>query len=127
MLIGHCDLRQDIRHFRLSRMTELAVLDKPFALPLGFNLSSYRPLDDRSEHVLIRANPEIADKIAETGHFYFESAEEHKEGLLVRFRVRTPQELLHLILSWGGAVEVLEPESLRNRIREEAKKMLKRY
>lgn len=127
MLIGHCDLRQDIRHFRLSRMTELAVLDKPFALPLGFNLSSYRPRDDRSEHVLIRANPEIADKIAETGHFYFESAEEHKEGLLVRFRVRTPEELLHLILSWGGAVEVLEPESLRNRIREEAKKMLKRY
>ncbi|TCM89118.1 putative DNA-binding transcriptional regulator YafY [Paenibacillus sp. BK033] len=127
MLVGHCGLRQDIRHFRLSRMTELTVLDTPFAMPHGFNLNRYRPQDDRKEHVWVRANPEIADKIAETGSFYIESAEERENGLWVHLRVRAPEEILHLILSWGGDVEVMEPESLRCRVREEAEKMLKRY
>lgn len=127
ILLGHCDLRQDIRHFRLSRIMELVVLDERFAMPQDFNLSNYRPPDDRDERVLIRANLEMADKIAETANFYVEQAEERSDGLWVRFRVRTPGELLHLILSWGGDVEVLEPESLRCRIREEAEKIFKRY
>lgn len=127
ILIGHCDLRQDIRHFRLSRMTELAVLDKHFVMPDGFNLSQYRPPDDRNERVLVRANPEMADKIVETANFYIEAVEEWTDGIMIHFRVRTPEELLHLILSWGGEIEVLEPESLRRRIREEATKILKRY
>ncbi|GLX67232.1 helix-turn-helix transcriptional regulator [Paenibacillus glycanilyticus] len=126
-LIGHCGLRQDIRHFRLSRMAELVALDTPFAMPDGFNLNHYRPQDDRNEHIWLRANPEIADKIAESGQFYIESAEEREDGLWVQLRVRTPEEVLSLILSWGGDVEVMEPESLRSRVREEAEKMFKRY
>lgn len=127
MLIGHCDLRQDIRHFRLSRMTELTILDQHFVIPHGFNLSTYRPPDDRNEHVLVRANPEMADKIAETASFYMETAEERSDGVWIHFRVRKPEELLYLILSWGGDVEVLEPESLRRQLREEADKIVKRY
>ncbi|MGO4268874.1 helix-turn-helix transcriptional regulator [Paenibacillus sp. TAF58] len=127
ILIARCDLRQDIRHFRLSRMTGLTVLEDRFLIPQGFNLNNYRPPDDRNERVLVRANPEIADKIAETCHFYMESTEERKDGLFVNFRVRQPEELLPYVLGWGGDVEVLEPESFRQRIREEAEKILKRY
>ncbi|MBB3111327.1 putative DNA-binding transcriptional regulator YafY [Paenibacillus phyllosphaerae] len=127
ILIAHCDLRQDIRHFRLSRMSELIVLDERFEMPHGFNLSHYRPPDDRNESILVRAQPDIVDKIAETSHFYLESIEERTDEVLIHFRVRTPEEMLYLILSWGGDVEVLEPESLRLRIREEAEKIFKRY
>ncbi|MEF2966561.1 YafY family protein [Paenibacillus sp. M1] len=127
ILIAHCDLRQEIRHFRLSRMAELTVLEERFLIPHGFNLNNYRPPEDRHERVLVKANPVIADKIAETCHFYMESTEERKDGLLVQFLVRQPEELLPYILSWGGDVEVLEPESFRLRIREEAEKILKRY
>lgn len=126
-LIGRCDLRKDIRHFRLSRMTELVVLEKRFPMPQGFNLSHYRPRDDRNERVLVKANSEISDKIAETGNFYMEATEEREDGLLVHYRVRDPEELVPYILGWGGDVEVIEPESLRRRIREEAKKILERY
>lgn len=126
-LIARCDLRQDIRHFRLSRIVELAVLEKQFPMPQGFNLTRYRPQDDRNERVLVKADSEIADKIAETGHFYLETIEECGKNLLVRYRVRDPEELVPYLLGWGGKVEVIEPESLRFRIREEAKKMLERY
>lgn len=46
MLVAHCDLRHDIRHFHLSRMTELIVLEDRFELPILFNLRDYTPPDD---------------------------------------------------------------------------------
>ncbi|WP_204518419.1 helix-turn-helix transcriptional regulator [Brevibacillus fulvus] len=127
ILIARCDLRQEIRHFRLSRMTELAVLEERFLFPQGFNLNNYRPPEDRNERVLVRANPEIADKIAETCPFYLQSMDQRHEDLIVSFLVRRPEELLPYILGWGGDVEVLEPDSFRQRIREEVEKILKRY
>lgn len=127
ILIASCDLRQDIRHFRLSRMTELTVLEEQFSMLPGFDLSRYRPPDDRNMRVLVRVNPDIADKIAETGNFYMETMEAQKDNFLVTFRVRHPEELLAYILGWGGGVEVLEPESFRLRIRAEVEKILKRY
>ncbi|WP_166242939.1 helix-turn-helix transcriptional regulator [Paenibacillus turpanensis] len=126
-LIARCDLREDIRHFRLSRMTELEVLEASFRMPHDFNLNHYRPADVRKEWVRIRVNPHIADKITEVSQYYLEETEERTDGLVAHFRVRQPEELLPYILGWGGDVEVLEPESLRLRIREEAEKMLKRY
>ncbi|WP_068781302.1 helix-turn-helix transcriptional regulator [Paenibacillus sp. GM2] len=127
MLIAYCDLRQDIRHFRLSRMTELTVSDERFSMLPGFDLSRYRQPDDRNLWILVRVNSDIADKIVETGNYYMEAMETEQDYLLVTFRVRHPEELLPYILGWGGDVEVLEPATLRNRIRKEAEKILKRY
>jgi len=127
VLIASCDLRQDIRHFRLSRMTELTVLEESFSMLPGFDLGSYHPSDDRNTQVLVRVNPGIADKIVETSSFYMEAMEAQKDNLLVTFRVRYPEELLPYILGWGGEVEVLKPESFRLRIRAEVEKILKRY
>ncbi len=127
ILIARCGLRQDIRHFRLSRMTELNVLDERFLLPPGFDLNRYRQPDERNVRVLVRVNPGIADKIAETGNFYMEDMEQRKDDLLVTFRVRQLEELIPYILGWGGHVEVMEPESFRLMVREEAEKILKRY
>ncbi|MFD1175852.1 helix-turn-helix transcriptional regulator [Paenibacillus puldeungensis] len=127
ILVAHCDLRQDVRHFRLSRMTELAVLEERFSMPPGFNLSRYRPPDDRNVLVLVRVNPKITDKITENGNYYLEAIEERKNDLLATFRVRQTEELLPYVLGWGGDVEVLEPEAFRRQVREEAEKIFKRY
>lgn len=127
VLIARCDMRQDIRHFRLSRMTELSVLEDQFLLPPDFDLNSYRPPDDRNEHILIRAKPEIADKVMEALHFYMDAFEEQEEDVIFHFRVRYPEEILHYLLGWGGDIEVLEPESLRFRMQEVAKNILKHY
>jgi predicted DNA-binding transcriptional regulator YafY len=51
----------------------------------------------------------------------------HQDGLDVVLRVRQLEELLQWVLGWGAGVIVLEPESFRNRIREKAQKILKRY
>jgi len=127
MLVAQCDLRQDIRHFRLSRMAELIELDERFELPEHFDLREYTPLDDRHLRVCLRFNHDIADKVKESNFHYVEDMKEHQDGLDVVLRVRQPDELLQWVLGWGAGVTVLEPESFRNRIREEAQKILKRY
>ncbi|WP_419881599.1 helix-turn-helix transcriptional regulator [Peribacillus sp. B-H-3] len=127
MLVARCDLRQDIRHFRLSRMTELINLGERFELPIHFNLRDYTPQDNR--HLLVRLQfiHDIADKVKESNYHYIENMEKHQDGLHVVLRVRQLDELVQWVLGWGAAVIVLEPESFRNRIREEVQKMFKRY
>ncbi|RJE87440.1 YafY family transcriptional regulator [Paenibacillus sp. 1011MAR3C5] len=127
MLVARCDLRQDIRHFRLSRMAELIELDERFELPEHFDLREYTPLDDRHLRVCLRFNHDIADKVKESSYHYVEDMKEHPDGLDVVLRVRQLDEILQWVLGWGAGVTVLEPESFRNRIREEAQKILKRY
>ncbi|MGE9752721.1 helix-turn-helix transcriptional regulator [Bacillus inaquosorum] len=127
MLVARCELRQDIRHFRLSRMTEFIALEERFERPAHFNLREYTPPDDRHLRVRLRFNKDIADKVKESNNHYIEDMEEHQDGLHVVLRVRQLDELLRWVLGWGADVIVLEPESFRNRIREEAQKMLKRY
>ncbi|MCU6711906.1 YafY family transcriptional regulator [Paenibacillus sp. J5C_2022] len=127
MLVAHCELRQEIRHFRLSRMSELHVLECRFHVPSDFNLHDYKPSDDRDISITILANPDIADKVIESNNYFMTGTEEHPDGLLVKFRVRQPGDLLHWVLSWGAGVVVLEPESFRRRVRIEVENMLKRY
>ncbi|MFL1676226.1 helix-turn-helix transcriptional regulator [Paenibacillus dendritiformis] len=127
MLIAYCHLRQAIRHFRVSRMTDLAVLEERFAFPPDFLLSDYTPPDDRTVRVRLQVDACIADQVAESNTYYMESAEPCPEGMLVTCRVRRPEDLLSWVLGWGGNVVVLEPESLRRLVREEAKKISDRY
>ncbi|WP_139492452.1 helix-turn-helix transcriptional regulator [Brevibacillus dissolubilis] len=127
ILIAQCDLRQEIRHFRLSRMSELQVIAETYEYPADFRLQDYQPADDRHVYVRMLAKRGIVDRVKEANHFYLDTMEEHPDGLLMTFRVRYPEELLEWILGWGANVVVLEPESLRGRIREEAEKMLGHY
>ncbi|WP_059052030.1 helix-turn-helix transcriptional regulator [Paenibacillus senegalimassiliensis] len=127
MLVAWCDLRQGIRHFRLSRMAELLELDERFELPMGFDLREYAPPDDRHLQVFLRFNREIADKVKESNYHYIDDMKEHQDGLDVVLRIRQVDDSLQWVLGWGANVIVLEPEAFRNRICEEAQNILKRY
>jgi len=128
-LVAFCLWRQDIRHFRLARMSGLTVLEETFVWPPGFRLADHRPADDRKLTVRVRVDAAVADQVRETGSFYLESFEPGEDGSwwLATFRVRRIEELLRWTLGWGANVQVLEPESMRERLREEIGKMRKNY
>lgn len=127
VLVAFCGLRRDIRHFRLSRMNELVVLEESFEVYPEFRLQDHRSADDRNVIVRMWVDPAIADRVQEADNFYMESFEPGQEGWLATFRVRRIEELLQWTLGWGAAVRVLEPSSLRERMREEIEKMLEGY
>lgn len=127
MLVAYCRLRGGIRHFRLSRIGDLSVLNEKFRRPADFDLQAYRPADDRNVVVRLLFRPEAERLLRESGYYYLQSVEPVPEGLLATLRVRRPDDVLHWTLGWGAAVEVIEPEQLRDRIREEIDRMRKRY
>ncbi|OBR67727.1 transcriptional regulator [Paenibacillus oryzae] len=127
VLVAWCELRQSIRHFRLLRMTELAALEAEYKLPEDFRLAQYKPPDDRHLLVKVLIRHEIADQARETGSYYLETMEEKEDGWLATLRVRQPEELLQWLLGFGSGMVVLEPEVLRERVKNELQNMLKRY
>jgi predicted DNA-binding transcriptional regulator YafY len=123
VLIAYCHLRQDIRHFRLDRMDNVVVLNQTFTCLSDFRIEQNQP-DDRTLIVRALVDRETVRWAQETPSFYQVAQEAHPEGLLITFRVRHPSEVLHWLLGWGSHVRVLEPESLREMLAQEARGML---
>jgi predicted DNA-binding transcriptional regulator YafY len=125
-LIGYCHLRQEIRNFRLDRMSGLRLLDRTFGRPSNFKLEE--PVDDqRNLKVVALFSPEAAPWVRESRSYYVDSMEEVDGGLLVTMRVRVENEIFQWLFGWGAQVRVLEPESLRRRLMTEAGKILENY
>jgi len=126
-LVAYCHLRQDRRIFRLDRIDNLNILAKTFQRPTGFLM---RPPDnDTTRNIVIRAlfDREVARWVHETRPFYTTAEEDTPEGLLVTLSVRQESIVLQWLLSWGRHVRVLEPESVRQLLIEEAQGMLGHY
>lgn len=124
-LIGYCHWRQDIRNFRMERVSELEVLDKSFEKLPGFKLE---PPEEDQRRITVRVwfDAEVAPWVKESRSYYIDSIEDFPDGLLVTSRVRYEREALQWILSWGSAARVLEPETLKRRVAEEAQKIFQK-
>lgn len=127
MLVGYCMQRQEIRHFRLSRMLDLHMQEQTFEWPEGFTFGEYQPPDDRHVQVVLRVSEQVATRLKEGGSFYFDHMTETDEGNIATLRVRRIQDVLLTIIGWGSGAVVVEPEELRVAIRQELQHMLKSY
>jgi predicted DNA-binding transcriptional regulator YafY len=123
-LVAYCHLRRGIRNFRLDRMDKLELLAKTFNRPGDFTLQE-RPRNTLGD-IVVRAlfDKEVVRWVRESRSYYTVGEEETAEGLLVTLRIRQESEILQWLLGWGSHVRVLEPESLRGRMVEEAERML---
>lgn len=126
-LVAYCHLRQDNRVFRLDRIENLTILEKTFQRPENFQLRP--PTREKDRAIVIRAlfDHEVARWVREARSFPITSKEETPEGLLVTLVVRQESLALQWLLSWGQHVRVLEPESVRQRLFEEAQGMLRNH
>jgi predicted DNA-binding transcriptional regulator YafY len=124
-LAGHCRMRDDARFFRLDRMAEVMLLEGKFERPSKTVLDRLR--EDRQERkvpVKLLFSQSVARWVREERYYSESEARETPEGLLLTLKVYQEGEILRWLLGWGGNVTVVEPESLRLRVIEEAKKIL---
>jgi predicted DNA-binding transcriptional regulator YafY len=125
-LVAYCHLRKDIRHFRLDRMEDLEPLAKTFERRANFEMREPHG-ETRDMTVRVLFDGEVARWVRESRSYYTVAEEETTEGLLVTLKIRQESEILQWLLSWGQHARVLEPESLRKRLVEEAQGMLRNY
>lgn len=129
-MIAYCTLRQGVRIFAVDRINGLEVTDQVFEKPEGFNAeefmkSSFGVFKGGILCVKVRFAPDVAGYIREKRWHESQRITEQEDGsLLFEAEVEGSDEIRFWLLSWGSRAQVLEPESLRLSIREEAEKIL---
>ena len=130
-LIAFCSLRGQIRDFALSRIRAVQPCAETLALPPGLPpIKEYIRMNfgiitgEHSTDVVLRFTPGVSSWIAEQEWHEAQEVSVGKDGSLrLRFSVSGFVEVAREILKHGSAVEVLEPQELRDTIREEIRKM----
>ncbi|MBS1813214.1 MAG: YafY family transcriptional regulator [Acidobacteria bacterium] len=125
-LISFCHLRQANRNFKLDRMSELNLLEQTFQRPANFSMQSPKA-ERRNLTVQVLFDAEVAPWVKELRGFFVSEMRETPYGLLVTLQLHTEDEVVPWLLSWGYHVRVIEPQSVRKRIAEEAEKILQQY
>jgi predicted DNA-binding transcriptional regulator YafY len=120
-LIGYCHLRQGLRTFRVDRIQELTPSGQSFDWPEGFDVRQYldQEFQDQPQvRARMRFAPQAAS-IALSNISDWESVQELPDGS-VEISLLAPDLywLASMALSFGPIVTVLEPEELRQMVRE---------
>ncbi len=124
-LVAYCHLRRDIRNFRLDRIADLELLPQNFQRPLDLEnqLREHRQNQVGAIVVCALFDREVMRWVREARSYYTVGEEETPEGLRVTLRVRQESDVLQWLLGWGRHVRVLEPDTLRERLADEADAM----
>jgi predicted DNA-binding transcriptional regulator YafY len=125
-LVGYCHLRQDMRHFRLERIHALRLLDQTFTRPDDF-MPVLQGYDGREVTVRVLVDLDTARWIAEEPSYFQTHVEDRPDGVLLTLKVRHESDVVGWLMRWGSKVRVLEPDSLRERIADEAAAILRQY
>jgi predicted DNA-binding transcriptional regulator YafY len=129
-LIAYCHWRKDVRMFSIERIRSLSPTDHPYQMPLHFDIDAY--VEDalvvmRGERVEVELVFEKATAAWVKDRIWHSSQrlKRLKGGALhMCLTVANTRELLGWVLSFGAAVRVVKPDSLRAAVEEEAGKIL---
>jgi predicted DNA-binding transcriptional regulator YafY len=111
----------------------LTTTDESFVVPNDFRLEDYMGagfgvIGGRPEKVKIWFSPDIAGYIKEKTWHESQVINQQRDGSIIfEADLAITEELLSWVMSWGSKAEVLEPQNLKDQIREEALAMLRGY
>jgi predicted DNA-binding transcriptional regulator YafY len=135
-LIGWCHARRDWRTFKVDRITRLCVTRIPFKRRQDFDLGTlltrswgiFEARTQPAEEVELLFSQPVAHWMTEEQWHHSQRVEWLPDGRL-RFSLTLPvtPDFTRWVLSYGGAVEVVRPEKLREHVQEHARAVLERY
>jgi len=127
----------DVRSYRVSRVLSAEVTDEPCVRPKGFDLAEYWHQSTVSfkaqlprYQATVRAHPDVFPRMSFAGRF---ARIEHAyppdpDGLIrVAMRFDVEEMAVEYALSFGSKMEVLEPETLREKVINAAKNVIAFY
>ena len=126
---GFCLTRQDMRLFKLSRVRNLTVTDAQHAgreYPADLPDPSPGGLEKPAVTLKLKVAPEMAYRVYD--ELVEDSAEMQPDGSFV-VSVTWPDDdwIYRMILSYGEYIEVLEPEYIREAVKEISQKITEMY
>ena len=132
-LVGYCHLRGEVRTFVIDRIRSVKETGRIFSVPENFTMEellgpSLGVFQGKAASVRVRFDASVAGYIGERTWHESQQLYTGQDGSVVfEAELAVTDELKSWILSWGMRAEVLEPQSLRDELREEAAGMLAGY
>ena len=123
-LVGRSDWTEEMRYWALASMSEVRVTGEAFEFDEGFDLGdfarrSFGVFQEAPVDVTLRFDARAAeDAAAYLFHPGQETARNEDGTLTVRFRAGGTREMCWHLFTWGDAVTVEEPASLRRELAE---------
>jgi len=134
-VIGRSSLHREIRTFNVSRVRRLECLDDTFHTPRSFSVERYlgnawhliaEPGPDF--HVVVRFERLVARNVAEVEWHKTQRCEPRDDGRMdFVVTVSGLNEISWWILGYGDQAEVLQPQALRELVRQRATRMVELY
>jgi predicted DNA-binding transcriptional regulator YafY len=130
-LIGYCHLRKDVRMFAVERVRSISLTDHPYQLPLGFDIEAYvqdalMVMRGRRIEAELLFTKKAAAWVRDKMWHLSQQLSPQKDGRLrMTLRVADTEELTGWVLSFGSQVRVIRPDALRQKVEEEARKILR--
>jgi predicted DNA-binding transcriptional regulator YafY len=129
-LIGYCRWRKDVRLFAVDRIRSLSITDHAYQMPLGFDVEAYV-----QDALMVMRGPVVTVELAfakataawvkDRLWHHTQTAKSLKDGRLhMTLQVADTPELVGWILHFGSGVQVLRPNTLREKVLAEARKIL---
>lgn len=137
-LIGNYDSYDDISHYRIDRIVDVEVLKDPRkpmknvkGLENGLNISEYISehvymFSGKSEHIKIRVNENMMDTLIDNFGKDFRVTLGEDSYIIVDLKCN-PDAFFYWVMQYGQHIEVLEPESMRARIKEASLEIYKKH
>ena len=132
-LIGHCHMRNEVRIFALDRIKMLHQTKDIFEIPEGFSFEEFIGLSFgvfQGEPIYIKVwfSPDVAGYIKEKIWHKSQEIKDQDDGSIIfEAEVAGTEEIKFWIMNWGSQAIVMEPEFLRQEIKEEAEAIIERY
>lgn len=131
-VVGFCELRNDIRDFRVSRIRALTLLEETFTVPGDYFQSKDRKKfihlsGNVTEQIIIAFDKHTAKYILEYESDRADEIVETEDGITFIRNTAVTDELIRWILQFGHGAKVLNPSQLKERVRQELKKSFEQY
>lgn len=133
-VIGYCHLRKGLRMFALHRIQDWKLLDERFHIPEDLDIDKWIGSAFELEHgdpeqtVKVHFRLPAARYICERKWHSSQQLEQHEDGsCTLEFRSQNLDEAKRWVLIYGADAEVLEPQGLREMVRNELQSAVARY
>lgn len=131
-IVGFCELRNDLRDFRVSRILALTLLEDNFNIPTDYYKNKDRKKfihlsGSLTEQIILAFDQPTAKYIIEYESDRADEIIEGEEGITFIRNTAVTEELVRWIMQFGHGVKVLSPSHLKDKIRRELELSLRQY
>lgn len=128
--IGYCHQRQDLRSFRLDRLLQLEILEQTFAEPDETAIQAYlatNPFFQPKVQTRMRFGPAAASFALDNRAYWDRLEEQADGGVIVSFAAPDLDAAAGMVLRFGFSVEILEPPTLQELVRQQIKALAEHF